>query len=186
MAASPDGVAVVTLNWRELIVASVGIKTRVAIERVTKAQKIAIKYQHKLITCDIGDDTWNECVEKEHSMQLLLQLWVMRLQTAFYIVALLGTSSSCGKICYIVMGSLSFTYADNFSHQYLDHIGNAMSTVDKVLEMIPAYLESSLVLLFKTRWPFFSAVQHHAISSTTAGFPPTTILKLLSRHCKIA
>jgi hypothetical protein len=43
--------------------------------------------------------------------------------------------------------------------------------------MILAHLESSLVLLFKTRWPFFSAVRHHAISRTTAGFPPTNIFK---------
>ena len=84
MTASPsDGVAVVTFNGRELIVTSVEIKTRVAIERVTKEKQIAVKYQHKLITCDIGDDTWNECVKKEHSMLVLLQLSGMRLQTAF-------------------------------------------------------------------------------------------------------
>jgi hypothetical protein len=115
-------------------------------------------------------------MEKEHSMQVLLQLWVMRLQTAFYIVALPGTSSSSGKICYIVMGNLSLAYDNNFFDQCLDHIGKllqpiyTMPTVDKVLEMIPAHLESSLVQLFKTRWPFFSAVRHHAISRTTTGF----------------
>jgi hypothetical protein len=49
-------------------------ETRVATERVSEAQQIAVKYQDKLITCDIGDDTWKYCVEKEHSMQVLLQL----------------------------------------------------------------------------------------------------------------
>jgi hypothetical protein len=74
MTVTPDGIAVVTFNGRELIVASVEVKTRVATERVTEAQQIAVKYQDKLITCDIGDDTWKYCVEKEHSMQVLLQL----------------------------------------------------------------------------------------------------------------
>jgi hypothetical protein len=60
---------------------------------------------------------------EEHSLQVLLQLWVMRLQTAFYIVALPGTSSSSGKICYIVMGLLSLAYANEFFDLYLDCIG---------------------------------------------------------------
>jgi hypothetical protein len=46
MVASPDSVAVVTFIGNELIVASVDITTRVATERVAKAQQIAIKYQH--------------------------------------------------------------------------------------------------------------------------------------------
>jgi hypothetical protein len=52
-----------------------------------------------------------------------------------------------------------------------------MSMVDKVLEMIPVHLKSCLVELFKTRWPFFSAVWHHATSKTSNGFPPTKIFK---------
>jgi hypothetical protein len=60
MVASPDGVAVVTLNSTDIIFTSVEIKNRVATERVTKAQQISIKYQHKLITCDIGDETWKD------------------------------------------------------------------------------------------------------------------------------
>jgi hypothetical protein len=89
------GVAVVNLNDNELIVASMEMKARVATERVAEVQQIAVKYQYKLITCDIGDDTsWNECIEKKHSIQVLLQLWVMHLQNAFDIVALPGTSTS--------------------------------------------------------------------------------------------
>jgi hypothetical protein len=94
-------------------------------------------------------------VEIDYSMQVLLQLWVTRLQTAFCIVALPGTSSLSGKICYIVMGNLSLAYANDFFHQYLDRIGKllqpiyAMSTVDEVLEMTLAHLESCLVQLFK-------------------------------------
>jgi hypothetical protein len=65
MAASPDGVAVVKFDDNELIAASVEVKTRVAAERADEAQQIAAKYQYKLITLDIGDDTWNKCIEKE-------------------------------------------------------------------------------------------------------------------------
>ncbi len=43
--------------------------------------------------------------------------------------------------------------------------------------MIPAQLESYPVQPFKTRWPFFSAVQHHAISRTSPGFLLTNIFK---------
>jgi hypothetical protein len=114
MVASINGVAVFTLNGNDIIVVSVEIKTRVAMERVDKAQQIATNYQHKLIACDIGDETWKECVEKEHSMQVLLQLWVMKLQTAFYIAALLGTSTLSEKFAYIVMGHLSLAYANDF------------------------------------------------------------------------
>jgi hypothetical protein len=50
---------------------------------------------------------------------------------------------------------LSLAYANDFFHQYLDRIGKllqpiyAMSTVDEVLEMTLAHLESCLVQLFK-------------------------------------
>jgi hypothetical protein len=80
MAASPDGVAVVGFTPEENIVASIEIKTRVSTERIQQPEEIAAKYQHKLIVCEIGDETWEECVDSEHSTQVLLQLWVMRLQ----------------------------------------------------------------------------------------------------------
>jgi len=38
-------------------------------------------------------------------------IWVMRLQLAFYIVATPGSSTSNGKITYIVMGNLILDYA---------------------------------------------------------------------------
>jgi hypothetical protein len=80
MAASPNGVAVVTLNGNERIVRSIEIKIRVATERVAEAQQISAKYRHKLIACDISDKTWKEGVKQEHSLQVMLRLWVMRLQ----------------------------------------------------------------------------------------------------------
>jgi len=98
MAASPDGVVVVGFVPKENVVASIEIKTRVSTERTQQAEEIAAKYQHKLIVCEIGDETWKECIEEEHSTQVLLQLWVMSFQLAFYIVATPGSSTSNGKI----------------------------------------------------------------------------------------
>jgi hypothetical protein len=70
MAASPDRATVVDFKDHKNIVASIEIKTRVSSERTWHAEKI----QHKLISCEIGDDiTWNECIE-EHSTQFILQL----------------------------------------------------------------------------------------------------------------
>jgi hypothetical protein len=85
-------------------------------------------------------------MEKEHSMQVLLQLWVMKLQTVFYIVALPGTSSSSGKICFSVTCHLSLAHANEFFDQYLDCIGKLLqpiyrlSTVDEVMEVLPLHL----------------------------------------------
>jgi hypothetical protein len=77
MAASPDGVAVVGFQDDENIVASIDIKTRVAVERIQHAEELAAKYQHKLIVCDTRYDIWKECIEEENSTQVLMQLWAM-------------------------------------------------------------------------------------------------------------
>ncbi len=63
MAALPDGVAVVKFNDDQLIVASVE-----ATEQAKEAKQIAAKYKYKLITCDIGEETWNKC-------KMLFTLW---------------------------------------------------------------------------------------------------------------
>jgi hypothetical protein len=182
MAASPDGAAVVKFNDDQLIVASVEVKTRVAVERAEEAKKIASKYQYKLITCDIGDDTWNECVEREHSTQVILQLWVMKLQTAFYIVTLPGTSTSSGKIVYVVTGNLTLQYANSFFDQYMERVEKLLllvyrsTTVDQVVKALPKEIEPGIVELLKTRWPFFTAIWKYALESSS-GFPPCNIYK---------
>jgi hypothetical protein len=119
MEVSPDGVAVLGFDQDdENIVAFIEIKTRVAVKRIQHAEELAAKYQHKLIVSDIGDDTWKESVEEEHSAQVLLQLWVMQLQTEFYIVATLGSSTSSGKITYFVKGHLLLSHVNDFFDRY--------------------------------------------------------------------
>jgi hypothetical protein len=90
-------------------------------------------------------------------MQVLQQLWVLKLQTAFYILALPDTSTSSGKIAYIVMGHLSLAHANDFFDQCLDRIRQlllplySVSAVDKALEVFLVHLEPCVVELFNTR-----------------------------------
>jgi hypothetical protein len=124
-----------------------------------------------------------KCVKLEHSSQVLLQLWVTHLQTAFYIIALPGTSNASGRIVYTVMGHLSFRYANSFFYQYLNRIGKFLipifqkATIHEVVRKLPKNLEPDVLELIKTRWPIFTAVQKHAINNTDNGFQPTTIFK---------
>lgn len=151
MAASPDRIGVVTMNGDDLIVASIVTEE--------KAQGIAEQYQQQLIQCDSGDDTWTECVKQEHSSQVLLQLWVTCLQTAFYIIALPRTSNASGRIVYTIMGHLSFRYANKFFDQYLNRIGKLLLpifqklTICKVVKKLPKQLEPDVLELIQTRWP---------------------------------
>jgi hypothetical protein len=150
MTASSDGVAVVGFQDDENIVASIEIKTRVASERIKHMEPVAAKYQHMLIVCEIGDDTWNECVEAEHSTQVLLQPWVIRLQTAFYIVVTTGTTTTSGKITYIVIVWFLLSRA-NFFYQYSYHIGQLlipfyrMSNIADLWKAFPKNLEKTTV-----------------------------------------
>jgi len=65
---------------RKKVVASIEIKTRVSTEWIQQAEEIAAKYQHKLIVCEIGDETWKECVEEEHFTLLLHQAAVLPME----------------------------------------------------------------------------------------------------------
>jgi hypothetical protein len=184
IAASPDGVAVVGFQEDENVVASIEIKTRVSLEQIQQAEEIAAKYHHKLIVCDIRDETWKECIEEVHSTQMLLQLWVLRLQLAFYIFATPGSSNSNRKITYIVMGNLILDDANAFFDQYLDHIGRLlipfyrMSTIAELQEALPHEMEKNTMAVITTRWPFFTATQRHAIEEMESGFPPCNIFKI--------
>ncbi len=81
-------------------------------------------------------------------------IWVMRLQLAFYIVATPGSSTSNGKITYIVMGNLILDYANQFFDQYLDCIGKLLirfyraSSIAKVREGIPHDLDQNARISF--------------------------------------
>jgi hypothetical protein len=86
----------------ELTVAVVEVKTRVSLDKIAEADRIAKKYQHKTIFCNIDDDTWKECVEQEHSNQVMVQMLVTGLNHCCYIVAKPGSSGGKGRPIYMV------------------------------------------------------------------------------------
>ena len=81
----------------------------------------------------------------------------MRLQLAFYIVATPGSSTSNGKITYIVMGNLILDYANEFFDQYLDGIGKLLipfyqvSSIAEVREALPHDFDKNAMEVFTTR-----------------------------------
>ena len=87
----------------------------------------------------------------------------MRLQLAFYIVATPGSSTSNGKITYIVMDNLILDYANEFFDKYMDHIGKLLirfyraSSIAEVQEAIPHDVDQNAREVITTRWPFFTA-----------------------------
>jgi hypothetical protein len=111
------------------------------------------------------------------------RVWVMRLQLAFYIVATPGSSTSNGKITYIVMGNLILDYANQFFDQYLEHIGKLLirfyqaSSIAEVGEAFPHDLDQNTREVITTRWPFFTATRRLAIEETESGFPSCSIFK---------
>jgi len=84
----------------------------------------------------------------------------MRVPLAFYIVATPGTSTSIGKITYIVMGNLMLDYANQFFDKYMDRIGKLLirfhqaSSIAEVREAIPHDLDQNAREVITTRWPF--------------------------------
>jgi hypothetical protein len=77
LAASPDAISIIQVAEDSAYIAPVEVKTRVAPDRILEAERIAQEYNHKVISCDVGDEVWNQCVEPEHSTQVLMQMIVL-------------------------------------------------------------------------------------------------------------
>ncbi len=72
LAASPEAVVVI----KDMVpgitqVAVVEVKTRVSLEKIAKAERIAMKYNNQVIQCNFGDEVRLDCVEKDHSNQIM-------------------------------------------------------------------------------------------------------------------
>ncbi len=108
LAASPDAIVVLsgmqTDNIQQLAV--VEVITRVLLEKTTEAERIARKYDMRVIQCNYGDDVWLDCVKKDHSDQILCQALVTGLKYCVYIVARPGTTGAKGKPIYMVLGTV--------------------------------------------------------------------------------
>jgi len=48
----------------------------VSLETIAKAERIAMKYNHQVIQYNFGDEVWLDCVEKDHSNQIMCQILV--------------------------------------------------------------------------------------------------------------
>ena len=70
------------------------VKTRVAPDKILEAERIAEKYNHKIISCGVGDEVWKECVEPEDSTQVMMQMIVLRVSHCLYIVARAGSKEA--------------------------------------------------------------------------------------------
>ncbi len=123
------------------------MKTRVVKEKIAAAQDIARKYNYKRIGCKIGDEVWEECVEKEHSMQVMVQVSVLRVFLCCYIVAQPGTTAGPGCIIYAVVGTVTKEYAENFLKCYVARLKDILlplyecKNVDEVLTNLPDGLD---------------------------------------------
>jgi hypothetical protein len=183
LAASPDALATIQTNLTTVEIATVEVKTRVSMDRIAEAERIAQKYNMKNITCRIGDEVWVECVEAEHSTQIMIQLCVVRCFYAVYVVAQPGTNTGYGRIIYTVFGECTVEYGDEFTARYFPTLGQLLlpfytaTTTDEVVEALPNDLNKDLVNVVATRWPFFKSVREFALAIPTLGFPATSLFK---------
>jgi hypothetical protein len=94
LAASPDGFALFDLpglpgsedEQFSRHFGSLEIKARVLPDRISKAEEIAVKYNNKHTICSIGDETWMDCVERTHHIQVMVQQTVLNIRWCVYIV----------------------------------------------------------------------------------------------------
>ncbi len=131
---------------------------------------------------------WNQCVEPEHSTQVLMQMIVLRVSHAIYIVAKPGSKVGHGRILYIVIGTWNEPDARNFVHKLKHNADEVLipfyesSTVDELLERLPQGLSGKQVDIIATRWPFFKSVRDVALGwrmdeGRPPGFPKTELFK---------
>ena len=183
LAASPDAIATIDSAEDYTDIATVEVKTRVAKEKIAAAQDIARKYNYKRIDCNIGDEVWDECIEKEHSMQVMVQVSVLRVFLSCYIVAQPGTSAGPGRILYVVVGTVTTEYAENFLQCYVARLKDILlplyecRNVGEVLTNLPDGLDQKTIDIVRSRWPLFNCTRETAIAMNYKGFPPTSLYK---------
>jgi hypothetical protein len=88
LAASPDAIVVIKDNVPGLTqVTVVEVKTRVSLEKIAKDKRIAKKYSNRVIQGNFCDEAWLDCVEKDHSNQIMCQILVTGFKYCMYIFA---------------------------------------------------------------------------------------------------
>jgi hypothetical protein len=194
LAASPDAISIIQVSEDSAYIAPVEVKTRVAPDKILEAEMIAQKYNHKIISCGVGDEVWKECVEPEHSTQVMMQMIVLRVSHVLYIVARAGSKEAYGRILYVVLGKWKEEDAREFVGR-LKHTADQVllpfyesTTVDELLHRLPSELNGKQIDIIATRWPFFKSVRDVALGwqkdeGRAPGFPKTELFKHLFNVC---
>jgi hypothetical protein len=154
-----------------------------SLEKMAEAEQIAKKYGGKVIHCNYGDEAWLECIEKDHSNQIMCQVLVTGLKYCIYIVARPGTTGGKGKPIYMVFG----TVESNHFFAFLSYLNRRLdrvlapffksNNVDEVLAALPPGLNSIEQQIIRSRWPFFHQLRLSAIECGNARFPPCSLFK---------
>jgi hypothetical protein len=166
-----------------IFLATVEVKTRVSLERISVAEQLAEKHQHKWIFCVVGDDVWNEVVDKDHSVQIMVQLSNMKLNFCVYLVGQAGTRGASGRIIYTVLGGCTVDYMTSFITTVRDKFEeillpffNSENTKDLV-DNLPQNISYKSKEIIESRWNFFHDTRKHLLSKGNVAFPATSVFK---------
>jgi hypothetical protein len=116
-------------------------------KKIAEADRIARKYNSKVIICDYGDDVWNECIEGDHSNQILVQMIVIGINECHYIVSRAGTAGSKGRPIYTVSGYVSNQQLHDKYNYLCDKVEHLLdpfimsTTIDEVIAKLPRGLD---------------------------------------------
>ncbi len=128
-----------------------------------------MKYQHKRIFCTIGDDVWSEVVDKDHSVQIMVQLCVMKINYCVYLVGQAGTRGASGWILYTVIGKCTMEYMTNFMSTVRDKFEAVLlpffnsENVKELLEKLPETTSERNKKKIESRWLFFRDIRKHLL-----------------------
>jgi hypothetical protein len=206
MAASPDAIAVIDVGDGPVI-ATVEVKTRVSSDRIKDVYEIAEKYRkankttghdNKIIFCDISDDTFLECIPRDHATQLMVQVSVVSpARMCCYIVGTAGVRNSKGGIIYVVMANVVKTVYWDFNKSLFNAFNKelkAFYTIQSSAQLLEALqfldLTTEDINILTSRWLFFRQLRCQIVKSQEVnedmsehsetfpfGFPPTTMFK---------
>jgi hypothetical protein len=186
LAASPDAIAILSFPEEDMeILAVVEIKTRVSHQKIAAAERVLARYNSTWIEAEIGDDVWNECIEKDHQYQLLVQMVVTNSAYCCYVVGKAGFEGSDGRIIYIVGCTAKEEVMEAFMSSLSQRCNEILSPfytsvdVETVLSSLPEELAEETKDIIRTRWPFFHFMRTDVTTKydPPMGFPATALFK---------
>jgi hypothetical protein len=77
------------------------------LKKIAEALWIAKKPTNMVIWTNFDSEVWKECVEQDHSNQLMAQLLVTGFNCCCYIVSRAGSEGGKGRAIYMVIGKIN-------------------------------------------------------------------------------